>query len=579
VTATLPVEAPTTQAGVPRSRRWDWPSLAALVLGALGVGYRVLLLANHLPLSNSDEATMGLAALHIAQGTDFPTWYYGQHYMGTPEAYAASPLVWAFGPSVVALRIPTLLCYAIFLWCAYKLTRVLYRPWLAVLTVGLLALGSDRVIRDQLIAGGGYPEVLPLGAGTLLLALLLGLDRLRRPWLGYAGFGLLVGFVFWDDWLILPYTAVALVVLVVGCGRRLLGWPPLLMLAGAVVGGLPALIYNIRFPDDNSYLVYKKLSEGVSPVPLGGRIRGGIGIGVALANGGCQPGHCGGAEVVGSYLYVGLLVVAVILAGLALAGVARRALVPPLDPGDGVTVPAQPGASRRRLSGTDRTRLVAQLGLGVAALVTVVMYVRNPGSSLVPLETARYLAPMQISLAAALWPLWLLARRLPGAAWWRGARRPGLGSAVLSGVVTATLAVLCVAMLSATVGNARQVPRTRADQRNLTTLAATLQRLGINRVYSEYWTCNRLAYATGEKLICAAFGEDLRRAQDRLPEYRQLVLEASRIAYVTPTVGPNWRVDVAFQRHLDEIGVTPSVTELPGYRIYQVTGNIGVPAN
>jgi hypothetical protein len=572
VTATLRAQAPTVPAGRLRSARFDRPALAALLLGVLGVGYRIVLLANHAPLSNSDEATMGLAALRIARGVDYPSWFYGQHYMGTPEAYAAAPLVWAFGPSVVALRIPTLLCYAVFLWCAYRLTRLLYRPWLAVLTVGLLALGSDRVVRDQLIAGGGYPEILPLGAGALLIAVLLGLDRVRHPWLGYAGFGVLVGVMFWDDWLILPYALVAFAVLLVGCGRRLLGWPPALVLAGMVAGGLPAIIYNIRYPDDNSYLIYRTLSEGLNQVPLQGRVRGGIGIGVALANGACQPGHCGSAQRAGSYVYVGLLVVAVALTMLAVAGVARRALLPPLDP----PVPAQSGPSRRRLSHADRTRLVAQLGLGVAALFTVAMFVRNPGAMQVPLETSRYLAPMQISLATALWPLWLLAR--PAQQWWNGARPPRLGTALSAATATIGLVLVALAMVSATVGTVRQLPTDRADQRNLTRLAATLQRLGVDRVYSEYWTCDRLTYATGEKLICAALGDDLHRAQDRLPEYRQLVLDAPRVAYVAPTSGPSHsHLDASLRNQFLGINVTPDVIEIPGYRIYQAPGDIGVP--
>ena len=44
---------------------------------------------------------MGLAALHIARGEDFPVFFYGQEYMGTLEAYLAAPLVALFGPSVL----------------------------------------------------------------------------------------------------------------------------------------------------------------------------------------------------------------------------------------------------------------------------------------------------------------------------------------------------------------------------------------------------------------------------------------------------------------------------------------------
>ncbi len=615
MTATATADSPArTDPRRASGRRLDRPALLALLLGALGVGYRIVLLAGHAPLSNSDEATMGLAALHIAQGADWPVWFYGQHYMGALEAYAAAPLVWIAGPTVVALRVVTLACYAVFLWCAYRLTRLLYSPWLAVLTVGLLALGADRVVRDQLIAGGGYPEVLPLGAGAVLLALLLGLDRLRRPLVGFAGFGLLLGLAFWDDWLIAPYALVAVAVLVVGCGRRLLGAPALLALGGAVLGALPALVFNLRHPEDNSFAVYRHLSGGLYPVPLGGRLHGGIGIGVALANGGCQPGHCGPGQVAGSWCYLALLLVALLLAVAALLGAGRR--------------PPRPGHPRRP-SGADRLLLVGRLGLALAALATVALYVRNPGAALDPLETARYLSPMQISLAATLWPLWLAARplgavlvrragdRLPTATGraaqaapaepttaagqpqsgsttaagqpqlgpptvagqpqlgpGRRGADPARGALAVAGAAGVVLLVLAASMVWATVGAARRIPQTRADQHRLGVLTATLERLGEHDVYSEYWTCNRIVYATRERVACATINEWLYRGQDRLLEIRRRVDDAAHVAYVAPAGGP---VDAALRGYFTARGVTPTVTELPGYRIYQVPGPVGVP--
>jgi hypothetical protein len=561
VTATATADSPArTDPQRTSGRRLDRPALLALLLGALGVGYRIVLLAGHAPLSNSDEATMGLAALHIAQGADWPVWFYGQHYMGALEAYAAAPLVWIAGPTVLALRVVTLACYAVFLWCAYRLTRLLYSPWLAVLTVGLLALGADRVVRDQLIAGGGYPEVLPLGAGALLLALLLGLGRLRRPLVGFAGFGLLLGLAFWDDWLIAPYALVAVAVLVVGCGRRLLGAPALLALGGAVLGALPALVFNVRHPEDNSFAVYRHLSGGLHPVPLGGRLHGGVGIGVALANGGCQPGHCGPGQGAGSWGYLALLLVALALAVAGLLGAGRR--------------PPRPGHPRRP-SGADRLLLVGRLGLALAALATVALYVRNPGAALDPLETARYLSPMQISLAAALWPLWLAARPL-GAALARraGGAEPARGALAVAGAAGVALLVLAATMVWATVGAARRIPQTRADQHRLGVLTATLERLGEHDVYSEYWTCNRIVYATRERVACATINEWLYRGQDRLLEIRQRVDHAAHVAYVAPAGGP---VDAALRGYFTARGVSPTVTELPGYRIYQVPGPVGVP--
>src|ERR1700754_4038697 len=109
------------------------------------------------PGSNSDEATFGLVAMHIAAGRDFPVFLYGQHYMGTVESFLAAPLFVLFPPSFPLLRIPLLVLFAAFLYLMYRLTRRLYSPWLATFTVGLLALGSERVIPGQMTAVGGGP--------------------------------------------------------------------------------------------------------------------------------------------------------------------------------------------------------------------------------------------------------------------------------------------------------------------------------------------------------------------------------------------------------------------------------------
>lgn len=96
-----------------------------MLLVLAGVGYRLYLTVQVMPPTNSDEATMGLAAMHIAQGRDHPAFFYGQHHMGTLEAYLAAPLFVLFGPSTVALHMPTLLVYAVFCLTLYRLTESL----------------------------------------------------------------------------------------------------------------------------------------------------------------------------------------------------------------------------------------------------------------------------------------------------------------------------------------------------------------------------------------------------------------------------------------------------------------------
>ena len=99
----------------------------ALLLGVAGVGYRLVLTLLTLPTSNSDEATFGLAALHIATGNERPVFLYGQRYMGMLESYLAAPLVGWGGASWPLLRLPLLALFAVFLWLAYREAHALIR--------------------------------------------------------------------------------------------------------------------------------------------------------------------------------------------------------------------------------------------------------------------------------------------------------------------------------------------------------------------------------------------------------------------------------------------------------------------
>jgi hypothetical protein len=519
-------------------RRFDRPDLVALVLGGAGVGYRLVLVLLGVPGTNSDEATFGLAAKHIAEGRELPIYMYGQHYMGALESYLAAPLFAAFGPSWLLLRLPLLALYAVFLLLMYLLTRRLYTPWLAVLTVGFLALGSERVVRDQLTAVGGRPEVKVGVVLLLLIAVATGQRRLRHPWAGYAAFGLVGGVTAWVDWLVLPYLAAAVAVLVVGNGRRLLGWPAGLVLLGFVVGVAPLLVDNLRAPPgQDSVSVFLALNEqGAGATSAAEQVQAGVEAGLPLASGVCPPDGCAPWQSWWGAAYVPLLGAAAALAVVDLRRVPRA--------GD------EPQASRR-------VRCMAQFALAAAAGLALLAYVRSPASALTPTTSARYLSVLQISLPAALWPLWRVARWLPGG---MALRR------VAAATATAVLVALSALMLVATADQVEQVPRIRAEERQEADLAAEMRRAGITGAYGTYWTCNRLAFNTREQVACAVVGPALHPGQNRYTPYTYRVYAARRPAFV---FAPGEPADTAFARYLRERGIAATVTEAGGYRIYR----------
>ncbi|MET7751482.1 hypothetical protein [Micromonospora sp. NPDC005367] len=519
-----------------RRRRLDRPALVALLLGLAGVGYRLVLTLLTVPVSNSDEATFGLAALHIAQGRAHPVFLYGQRYMGMLESYLAAPLIALSGPSWPVLRLPMLVLYAVFLYLIHRLMRRICSPWFATFVVGLLALGPERVVRDQLTVVGGRPEVKAAVLLMLLIAVGLGTGTIRRLRPAVGLFGLLAGLALWSDWLIVPYLAVAGLLLLYGARRHLLGWAGVLLVVGFAVGAAPMIWDNlVAPPGEDSLSVFREISTRAGPSPpWSQRFQGGVLEGVPLANGLCPIGGCATSQRWFGAIYPLLLVVA---AAFTLIAYRRTA-----------------GGPR-----AVRIRWVAHLALVLGAVLTLLSYVRSPLSATDPLANARYLSVLQISLPTVLWPLWLAAE-----ACWRGT--VGALGRFTGAVATGVLAGLAAAMLVVTVQFAATgLGASRTEEREARALAAALRADGPREVYADYWVCNRLVFNTDEDVICGVVDANLMPGQNRYPPYWRQVGRADRPGYVVEAGSPA-------ERHLrgllgDRVASTP-VRDVGGYRIY-----------
>ncbi|WP_229397940.1 hypothetical protein [Micromonospora okii] len=519
--------------------RWlrapDRPALAALLLGLAGFGYRLVLTLLTLPTSNSDEATFGLAALHIAAGREHPVFLYGQRYMGTLEAYLAAPLAAVAGPSWPALRLPLLALWALFTWLMYRLTRRICSPWCAVLVVGLLALGPERVVRDQLTVVGGRPEVKAAVALLLVIALGLADGRIRARRLAAGAAGLLVGVAIWSDWLIVPYLAAAGLLLAWVLRRELAGWAGALLVAGFAVGASPLIADNLRAPPgQDSLSVLRRINAAAGPAPPpADRLRGALLEGVPLATGLCPMDGCARWQQWFGLLYPVLLVAAGVLALVAY----RRAA---------------------RAPRADRAGPAAQLALVAGAAVTLAAYARSPLAATDPLGNARYLSVLQLSLPVVLWPLWLAAtsarRRAAGAA----GRLAGASAAAVLVALTATVLLVTGAFVAG-------AGSLRAEEGRARELADALRRAGLREVYADYWTCNRLVFHSAEEVVCGVLDASLMPGQNRYPPYWRQVGRADRPGYVLAADG---RAERRLRGLLGARADSALLTEVGGYRVY-----------
>lgn len=536
--------------------------LVAVMLGVAGLGHRLVMLLLDVPPTNSDEATMGLAALHVAEARHWPAFFYGQHYMGTLEAYLAAPIFAWLGPSVLALRLPLLLLYAAFLALLWVFSRWLYSPWLATFTVGLLALGSDRILKNQLIAGGGYPEINPLGVLLLLLSVALALGRVRRRSVGYAAWGLIAGALVWDSWLIMPYLVAAGVLLLATDRRQLLrggGLGGLALLGGFLLGAAPLLAHAFdtgRIPVS----VFLSLSSGGQAGWLD-RLYGGVIFGLPMGTGMCSPSHCQPWQLWWGLAYPVLLAAAGVLAWRGLRRTAARVTRPMPDSGPDPAAgpPAWPA---------DRVRHAARLALIGAASLSLLSYALSSAAGATPVESARYLHCLLISTPAVLWPLWRLASQSGGQG---GSRTPGRAARIGTRTVLAGAVGTALVATTGLLGQVADYQRLAEQRREL---VAVLRADGIRHVYADYWTCNNITFATSEETVCAVLGEDLRAGLDRYLPYRYEVALAPRRTFVLTASSP---LSTAVAGHLTGRGIDPRVRHIPGYDIYQPAQNVGLP--
>ncbi|SCF35574.1 hypothetical protein GA0070216_1118 [Micromonospora matsumotoense] len=488
------------------------PGRLATAVGLAGLLYRVLLVAFDVPPANSDEGTAGLAALHIGEGRHWPVFFYGQHYMGAFHSYLAAPLVQVFGVHWWVMRVPALAMYALFLILLYQLTRTLYTPWFAAFSVAIMAFGSDRVIKSQLIGAGGYSDVAAATAALMAASALLALRRTGGLGI-YFGWGLLAGYIVWTHWLALPYVAVA--VFLLGWANRevLTKGRLLLVAAGFALGAAPLIWYNLRPGHPDSLSVLLSISGAAESAPLVDRLHGAVLLGLPLSSGVCGPSRCEAWQMWWGPGYLTLLIAAVIMGAV----------------------------SFRQADTQDRRLHASRLALLAGGGLTLIAYVLSASSALTPVESARYLHYGLISLPAVLWPLWaglsLTSRSVVPRNF--GANHPTMARKVGGGFVltiarVATVGAFVGSLLVATGQLVLHQPQYAAEAVEERQLKDHLLAAGLTRIYTEYWTCNRLAYASAEKIRCAVVDDNLNPGHDRYRPYRAQVEQADRVAYVLP---------------------------------------------
>ena len=230
-------------------RRPCLPDLLSVGVLLLGVTARVARAWAGRASLDVDQSVVGLMARHMAQGTDFPLFFYGQSYMGSLEPSASALMFRLFGESGFTLGLGPVLFGCIALWALWRWGRDAAGPWGGLLAALGGLFGPLMHFQFQAAARGGYMVALAIGVLALSQsARMAGALREGRvvPLRSWIGLGLLAGVGLWSNLIVVPSLAVA--ALLAGWGMRWCPWRQwrgIAAAAAATVAGVSPWLWDI----------------------------------------------------------------------------------------------------------------------------------------------------------------------------------------------------------------------------------------------------------------------------------------------------------------------------------------------
>lgn len=567
-------------------KRHGYP-LAASALIVCGVAVRLALTIIGWPLTNSEEGTMGLEAMHILLRGEHPIYLYGQTYLGVGEAYAGALAFRLFGISIISLRLGMIALYALFMVSVLWLANLLYSHRVALVSLIVLVLGTPFLANIELRADGGKAETMAFGATMFALASWLALSRSSQPpprqrlhrYAAFVAWGLTAGFGWYSYAIIAPFILTSGLLLWITCRHDLRGWAWALPLVGLLIGLLPEIIYTATMPlADNPLSVFLSLHQSLNA----GRSSGWHLLvkqaeGTLLYTLPTVTGLSNLYPLEALPLYGPLsraTFVAVIVGGgwslgyLSLLGVATYrpwvTLRQDRTPRRIAGLADADGHTRVKAQTTTQhgAREVARLLLALTAWLTVGAYMFSATAANNP-RSGRYMVGLLVIVPAILWPLVdrtsrrkdvktvpvTRIRRVLSRNAWRPAGMVLLGASLVFGAI----------------GAAQGVPDAVAANRGDAAFAHDLLGHGITRFYSDYWTCDLLNFETRERLICAVIGDYAQPGRTRyLPYYAAVRLDRSA-PYVL-VMGSS--IERTFMIHAAKAHQHYSVAYLDGHAVY-----------
>ena len=502
---------------------------------------RVFLLVSGWPLLDGDQGTMGLAALHIFHGTDYPIFFYGQTSMGTTEAYIAALMFHIFGISTFSLRIGLLFFYVGFLINMFLFIRKLFSANFAVFTTLLLALGAPEIVYWQL-SPRGYPEIPFFASSLLLIAVHLALKleqqnsitQQRRHFLQkdlwfYGMWGFIAGFSIYDDLLIIPFVVITGFILLICLYRRKVIINYIVIIVTFLIGISPIFIYIVLHPSSSVFqVVGSAFSASSTSLFTLNRLKTlavqsvhTVLISIPVMTGGntlCPTGevdHLGGYNpatetCIGIHALWGVFITALLLfAGyIYLRNIFKR----------------QNSQSIPRASILREVCRFASI-LGMTMTILLLMLSSQPYTIMTPWKTSRYLIEFEVVMPCMLYLLWEISCN---SRYFQLVKRFGQVSILIIGCIYG------IGMLLTFKG----VQNAQATLLRDKDLISTLQRRGIVHVYTIYGLCNGLTFLSQETILCNVAEDPLHPTGNRYIPDGIVVEHDPKTVYIYPVGSP-----------------------------------------
>ncbi len=231
-----------------KPNRFNWMLILLLLIGA---GVRIFGAWNARVIVDSDYGIAALMTKHMAEGREFPVFYYGQPYMGSLDQIIGAVFSRLFGCSGFTVNLGTACMAFLMLPVLYTWAREAGGRNAGLAALLFCLIGPEQFYYVQFIPRGSYGATLLFG--TLVLWLggrIVGQALYGNRTIGVGpmlGLGLAAGLGWWTNPIIASALLTVGILFIAGLRRRAFT-PRVLLpgLGGFLLGSLPFWIWNMR---------------------------------------------------------------------------------------------------------------------------------------------------------------------------------------------------------------------------------------------------------------------------------------------------------------------------------------------